>query len=277
MSPDDPRHGSNAGAIAHWRDGEKPCAPCSTASNRLAKGARFDAEQGRPRTTILGARAHKIVVNIPADQLARATGIGVHKLSRMRYGGPATPMRRSTRDRIIRAAETGTFWTPVGLQRRLRSLHFNGWSARAIAAETIADYEAIKRLVRDGDRAFVRRAVADDVLDVFKRLGDQIAPPSASASRARNTALRSGWWLADEWLDIDHDDEPEAADDEIDSIVIDRILGGDFSLARTAAKAERVEIVARWRADGRSLNELERASGWNVKRYYETTESEGAA
>jgi hypothetical protein len=28
MKPDDPRHGTRAGAVAHRKDGEKPCAPC---------------------------------------------------------------------------------------------------------------------------------------------------------------------------------------------------------------------------------------------------------
>lgn len=28
MSPDDPRHGTRAGAVAHRKDGETPCDPC---------------------------------------------------------------------------------------------------------------------------------------------------------------------------------------------------------------------------------------------------------
>ena len=55
-----------------------------------------------------------------------------------------------------------------------------------------------------------------------------------------------------------------AIDNLPDPVVIDRILAGDFTLAKTATKAERVEVVARWQG---ALNELERATGWRADRY----------
>lgn len=34
MTPDDPRHGTSAGCTQHYRDSEKPCAPCLAANRR---------------------------------------------------------------------------------------------------------------------------------------------------------------------------------------------------------------------------------------------------
>ena len=56
MLPDDPRHGTDAGRVAHWRDGEKPCAPCARAAARAYAMRQLDAMRGTPRTVpIVGA------------------------------------------------------------------------------------------------------------------------------------------------------------------------------------------------------------------------------
>ena len=65
-------------------------------------------------------------------------------------------------------------------------------------------------------------------------------------------------------VDIDDPDErPDmnARDDEVDEVVVLRILAGDFTL--TANRAERYEVVRRWTG---ADNELERRTRWNVAR-----------
>jgi hypothetical protein len=47
MRADDPRHGTNAGAIAHWKDGERPCTSCMDARQRARKHAEWDKHCGR--------------------------------------------------------------------------------------------------------------------------------------------------------------------------------------------------------------------------------------
>ena len=52
-------------------------------------------------------------------------------------------------------------------------------------------------------------------------------------------------------------------DNGIDEVAVDRVLAGDRI---TLNRAERLEAVRRWQAAGRSLNELEHRTGWNVRR-----------
>jgi ParB family chromosome partitioning protein len=60
----------------------------------------------------------------------------------------------------------------------------------------------------------------------------------------------------------------------VDEVVVQRILSGSRQTA--ANGAERVEVVRRWRAAGRSLKSLELQTGWKVDRYI-TSDREQAA
>jgi ParB family transcriptional regulator, chromosome partitioning protein len=63
------------------------------------------------------------------------------------------------------------------------------------------------------------------------------------------------------------DDTPAAPTGaaEIDEVVVDRILSGDYKTLAT--RAEKVEVVRRWTAGGRSAAELARLTGWKTERY----------
>ena len=57
MTPDDPRHGTVAGHIAHQRDGGDYCLSCITAKARYDKRRKWDAANGRGYTVpSIGAR-----------------------------------------------------------------------------------------------------------------------------------------------------------------------------------------------------------------------------
>ena len=53
------RHGTDAGARAHWRAGEKPCEPCREASNR-AQLDRVRRRNQKPPTARQGKGAHTV-------------------------------------------------------------------------------------------------------------------------------------------------------------------------------------------------------------------------
>jgi hypothetical protein len=58
-------------------------------------------------------------------------------------------------------------------------------------------------------------------------------------------------------------------DSGIDEIAVERVLNGDGAGIKLN-RAERLELVRRWKAAGRSLNELERRHGWNTRRDLKT-------
>jgi hypothetical protein len=57
--------------------------------------------------------------------------------------------------------------------------------------------------------------------------------------------------------------------ESVDPVVVDRILAGEVV---RATPPEREEVVRRWVADGRGINELARMTGWRVERYYRKNE-----
>lgn len=57
MTPGDPRHGTNAGYLAHRRLGETACEDCRAGRARFERYRRYDVELGRPRKLpSIGAR-----------------------------------------------------------------------------------------------------------------------------------------------------------------------------------------------------------------------------
>lgn len=270
MTPDDPRHGLYAGAVAHRKQHEPLCPPCEVADRRWNKAARLDRERGNPRMVTLGVRAWTIVANAPRDQLYRATGIRVDKLIRLEQGGPGQRVYRTTRDRLLRASFEH-FWTPVGVQRRLRALTRLGYSMRALAALTGIDPDGMKRLRMRPDPQFVRREFAEAVIAAYDALHMRPAPDGVGASRARALAAAHGWPPPFAFDDIDDPAEspPVGRDrfdhDAVDPVVVQRFMSGEWRIPTT--KAEKFEITSRWLARGRSLRTLADATGWKVERY----------
>lgn len=160
----------------------------------------------------------------------------------------------------------------IGVRRRIEGLRALGWSGAAIMREAGLTEGNLNRVVAPDT---MTRGLHDRLVSTFDRLVTRPVEGHPQAiSSARNLARRKGWVTPDAWLNID--DPTERPDPgyrearshtDLDPVVVDRILAGDTTLAASATKAERVAVVARWRADGRSLNELERLTGWEPRRY----------
>lgn len=191
MLPDDPRHGTYAGTVAHWKSGTPICEPCRTAGRKADKLVRHDRHNGNPRTVPLGKRAWDVVHTSPRDQLSRATGLRVDKIIRLDGRGPEQLVLRTTRDRIL-AAEMLDFWTAIGIQRRLRALTARGWSMRALAAETGIHVDCLKRCRIRENPQFARREFALPLIEAYDRL-HMTSPQGKGATRARNEAVANGW------------------------------------------------------------------------------------
>lgn len=274
-------HGTPGGSMRHWRAGEPVCDACQTAKRRTAKAATLDRERGNPRMVELGDAAHGIIAATPRDQLARATGLSVHKLCRMDAAGPDQNVHRRTRDRILEVRDV-QFWTPIGIQRRLRALHALGWSMRALATEVnTANPTTLLNLVRRENPQFVRRDFAERIIDAYDRLRDT-QRYGRGASRAKNIAAEKQWPGPRAWDNIDDPrEEPYAANDPtyLDPVLVDRIAAGSVALLPEVPvnATARTEVCRRWHESGRSLAELSRLTGWRVDRYYRISEQEAAA
>lgn len=158
----------------------------------------------------------------------------------------------------------------TGTRRRVQALHCHGYSL-AMVAEA-AGYRSLQAISRAINRTRVTVATRDRIAAAFDALMAEPGPSRASRQRA----ARMGFSPAHAWLNIDDPNEtPDPGyqshrsrrDRYVDPVVVERILGGDFTLAATTTKAEKVEVVAWWRELGRPLNELERETGWEPRKY----------
>lgn len=205
MSPDDPRHGTNAGCVAHWRDGGRPCDPCRDAAMRAKKRRQLVAlATGEPATVRLGEDAHSIVAGTNRQILSRAVGIRGSQLRVYELDGPDRMVRRSTRDKILTFRRP---WTPVGIQRRLRALGLLGWSMQSIADRTGIYMTSLAELRRNEALKFVRVEIAEKILAVWADLSLTVAPDSHSSRETAARAARRGWIPGLAWDDIDDPDE----------------------------------------------------------------------
>lgn len=100
------------------------------------------------------------------------------------------------------------------------------------------------------------------------------AVPGPSA-KSRKRAAAKGYVPPLAWDDIDDPDETPTghiADerppgpDDVDDVVVARVLGGDWRLPCTPA--EKAEVARRFVEAGGTTNTLSRRTGWKVERYY---------
>jgi hypothetical protein len=212
MAPDDPRHGSDAGAQVHWQAGEKPCPPCAKAATRARKAARVRHGRGVRRWVPLGEEAYKVLTSSPPAALAAQMGVRPAKVSEYRRRGPGQIVHARTRARILAAQGKPVTPTAKGCQRRLRALAALGWSARAVADISGVSLDSIKELRRAGhEPEHIRRDVAARIVKAYDALSMTLPPPGRASSRVRGDAARNGWSPPLAWDDdrIDHD--PRAA------------------------------------------------------------------
>jgi hypothetical protein len=203
MSPDDPRHGTYAGAIEHWREGSDLCPPCRIAGRRARKARRLDAIRGNPRSVPLGDEAYAILQTYPRVMLERQTGITRSRLSMIRNAGPTGVVHRKTRDAILRARG----WTVIGIQRRLWALAAAGWGQHVIAAECGVCLKTINKLRLHSSPKFIRHDVAEAIAVGYERLSALPAPTGRGPSNVRTRAVRNGWLPPLAWDNIDDADE----------------------------------------------------------------------
>lgn len=256
MTRDDPRHGTNAGFLAHRRADQSPCEPCRKARAKHNKRTVVRLASGDRRRVPLGADAWRIIHTTTRTELSRASGVFPNMLSRYHSRGPDTIVLKSTRDRILAARPQSS---PVGLQRRVRALAAIGYSATDISRRAGYSHpDALMTLRRGpGVPAFIRADNAAAICRVYDELSMTPAPAGRTATRQIREARAKGWAPPLAWDDIDDPDETPnlgaARDDDIDPVAVEfAIDGADVRLTR----AERVEVARRMAEQGASDRQI---------------------
>lgn len=207
-------------------------------------------------------------------RLAELSGVSVNAiraLKGLRRGKPVAKVRKETAAAIL-AVTTDVKRAPRmavdsrGAVRRLQALIARGWTGRALNDElgllghNLATWFAQETMTQEK---------VDQIAALYERLWDQ-SPPiqsgymAAASRRAINRARREGWPPPLAWDDIDDPNEQpdlraaHTPKTDVDEAVVLRVMAGERLPMTTG---ERREVVARLRARGWSLNEIETHTG----------------
>lgn len=276
----DHRHGTRAAYVLD----RCRCIACSKA-NAAAEGWRSRQKAyGRYDRYVDAdeARAHVLSLmdqGMGWKQVARASDVSHGGMGKLLYGkrradGSRQPSRRvlsTTAARILATELELADGALVDAKQaktvtvKIRALVALGWSQSKLC-ERLGINRANFHLA-DGGGVLAGTARAVDVL--YDELSMRLPPEDThrdriAASRARAYAARRGWLPP---LAFDEDLTPlvvDADDDVLDEQAIWRRMQGDRSVRLT--EDEKLELIRRWKASGRSLNECERLTGLNVHR-----------
>lgn len=249
------------------------CRDC-TAANTAASRARYrDRAYGRTAHTDAGpvrAHLHALrVCGLGLERIAQLSGVSAHRLrDLLRPGAPQARVRTATADRVLavpadsRRRAPGSRVDSTGTRRRLHALHRLGWSTHQLAS---ALGRSPSNLARTRRSSQVAAATAFQIAALYERLSPH-GPPERTpqqhraAERARAQATAHGWPAPLAWDDIDHDPDPPQTPlaattpaDDLDEIVLERVLRGDRIALSALTPAEQNEAVRRLTARGCSV------------------------
>lgn len=193
MTPDDPRHGKNAGYLAHYADGETPCDPCRRGRYRDQKHLRMARARGE-RLTFTADELRRVVqpwLDQGFTPMALAKAVGDHTgcqgkclcgrsslASSLQTGHPVR------RDLIRRAAAIteDSFPDSVKIPADLTRTRIYSLMAAGHPLATFPDL-----VLTGGWRRYANTSLgtARAVREVFQRLEATVGPATGSASKAR--------------------------------------------------------------------------------------------
>lgn len=267
------------------------CEPCSKANS--------EAETHRERQKAYG-RYHKYVDASPVREhvqrlrdagmgtktIAKRSGVAHGALWKLVFGkkrpdGTQIPSRRVLRETAEKLYALDPDWgAPLQLAdgaildeqasaaaaRKLQALVALGWSMSAIGRRLGMDSTRNVIPVVKGERR-ITVATAKKAEALFDELCMTLPTAEtrfqqAAITRSLNFAKQHGWQPP---LALEDLDTSDALGDDVDEVAIQRRMNGDRTVR--LSKAERSELARRWKASGRSLNEMERLTGINTHRY----------
>lgn len=268
MSPDDHRHGSRAGYQAHRRDNEDACGPCLVGRRREDKILRYDHHREvqllHSPVEVAAVLEPWLTMGFTPGAVTQAAGIGrTHGFSIVERIERGSPVRRGTYRALAGVVEGDfdpTLTVHADLTRtRIYSLMAAGHLQTSLPISATGKW-------RYYDRITVR--TAQTMRDFYAAHQYESGPSAVTRDRALAAGHRPpaawddpgtlAWPLG--WT------SPLTTVEEVDEVAVRRILNGDWRYP--ANRPERVAVIHRWIADGGTLNELARRTGWKTDRYY---------
>lgn len=288
MNPDDPRHGTEAGAEQHHRDGAEPCAACYDAKLRASRRRTKLKTMGHKFRAPVGDRLYGRLLRLHArgashHMIANWAGLSQPLISRIYRQGPEAVISTRTHD-ALRTMQIRLPVTPIGATRRIQSLAALGYSTDRVARESGLHEETVKEM-RKRPGAQIMSTTAEKIAGTYERLSMTHATStnrqvSAGISRSRNTARREGWPPPLAWNDIDDPTETpedwgykEAAVNESRLVALQDLIDSGANISR-ATKAlgcsrEALEVWCRRRNLSGLYLTLTAREGRNSNQYSE--------
>lgn len=162
----------------------------------------------------------------------------------------------------------------LGSVRRVHALQALGWSAEHLSQRLGHSRAYLNVAMNRNERRGIHQDTARKIAALYDELSMTFPPETHCTARQRRIAKERGWLPPLAW-DEDAIDDPMVIPKDtgydrkfngtmmdIDPVVIERVLAGDVRVHTTPA--EKREVVRRWPGP---LNELERLTGWNARRY----------
>lgn len=222
----------------------------------------------------------------PTDPRHGRPGRAGYDQHRLDHEQPCQPCRdaaaRYERGRQLDLLNGHTRMTDAtGTRRRMQALVALGHTFGRLGP-ALGMTQAGASHIANSTRNTVRTATADRVTTLYEQWSMTLPPQTTSTDRknaayARTVARRNHWAVPLAWEGLDMNDpntEPYATTNtrpdpnDVDTVLVERVLGGDLSVAPDATTAERRLIVAAWtNHTGRPLRALEREAGWKPERY----------
>lgn len=213
MNPDDPRHGTYAGAVAHYATKSPLCDPCREAKRTYARRHSKEAKLGRPRLVDADMlRRHvKALVRegMTRSDIARAAGVD-HETVRFILGGARQVNVKTFRAlaAVTPSGQSETFMRRDLAARKIRALAAIGHPLKFIAAELGMRPQALANIIHDY-RPHQNR-VTRETWDAVSALYDRLHMTPGPSNATRNIAAKRGWPVPLAYEDIEDPTEQPA-------------------------------------------------------------------
>ncbi len=189
MSPDDTRHGTNAGYVAHRRANENACEPCRAAHSRVTLQWRYDEYLNRPRLVAsIGTRRRVQALQcLGWSQRMIAAEVGISSQQALRVLLESDRVRVVTHERISAAYERlcMTRPEPSSASTRARLSAQSRGYAPPLAWDDIDNPDETPNFGQDGDFPY-------DEAVIERVLGGEWKLPTTRAERVQIIARWPG-------------------------------------------------------------------------------------